>query len=355
MASASAAVGGNAIAGPMLRMVRATPVSGAVETISASKLLPSATATAGRKANASAPPPAPASHVAPLPPAESGTFRVVTWNILGQVYAKSQWFTHSPRPCLKQARRWAQIHELVRVMNPDVMLLQEVDNFGDVHEPAFRDLGFDALYLQRPNGKHDGCCVAYRREKFEIVDDDNAVLKVDLNEIALSKQSKDDVERFTRDNVALAVRLRVRAMPTKEAVFATTHLFWDPAMADVKLAQARSVADTVLKVHSNAPLIVFGADLNSTLDSDVVAEFHQRSFVDSYAAVRDSSTCENKFVTNVTPDFTEAIDHLYLRGHGARVEHVLELPHATHPDVSGGLPNWLWPSDHLPLAADVRI
>ena len=287
---------------------------------------------------------------ASLPPPAVGCTRVVSWNALAQVYVRSTWFGWSPRPCLKQARRWKQMHAIIDGLRADVLLMQEVDEYEAVHRPFLEQLGFDGVYLQRPGSKRDGCLVAFRRDAWELA---APPVEVQLNAIA----ERDGDERLKRDNVALAVHLRSRP-PSRSAVFATTHLFWDPAMPDVKLAQARAVATAVLETARNAgvPCAVLGADLNSTPDSDVVCEFTERcGFADALREARLLRGADDEIVTNVTPTFTAAIDHVLVHGKGAAVDAWLDLPGAAHPDTSGGLPNLLYPSDHLPVVVDIAL
>lgn len=60
--------------------------------------------------------------------------------------------------------------------------------------------------------------------------------------------------------------------------------------------------------------------------------------------------------TNCTPGFTGTLDYiLFSPDQGVKPVNYLELPVAESPDVSGGLPNYFHPSDHLPIGAEFEV
>ena len=60
--------------------------------------------------------------------------------------------------------------------------------------------------------------------------------------------------------------------------------------------------------------------------------------------------------TNCTPDFTDTLDYIFFSPSDyLKPVSILELPVLDSPDVTGGLPNYSHPSDHLPIGAEFEI
>lgn len=60
--------------------------------------------------------------------------------------------------------------------------------------------------------------------------------------------------------------------------------------------------------------------------------------------------------TNFTPGFTGTLDYIFFSpSDSIRPISFLELPESEWPEVIGGLPNFNYPSDHLPIGAEFEI
>lgn len=60
--------------------------------------------------------------------------------------------------------------------------------------------------------------------------------------------------------------------------------------------------------------------------------------------------------TNCTPGFTGTLDYIFFSPTGyIKPVSCLELPRADASDISGGLPNYFHPSDHLPIGAEFEV
>lgn len=60
--------------------------------------------------------------------------------------------------------------------------------------------------------------------------------------------------------------------------------------------------------------------------------------------------------TNCTPGFTDTLDYIFFSpSEGIEPVSFLELPEADSPNVTGGLPNYYHPSDHLPIGAEFLV
>jgi uncharacterized protein with PIN domain/endonuclease/exonuclease/phosphatase family metal-dependent hydrolase len=202
----------------------------------------------------------------------------------------------------------------------DVICLQEVDHYHDFYESLFHEFGYDSLYQPRPNGKRDGCVIAYRRDRFRL----KAVERLDLDylahlDLACSSSSNSvgntgshsaidgtlgldhtttttttavnaHQSKFARQNVALFTLLEEihhtkekatnngqegAEMEGQEWIVATCHLYWNPNLPEVKYAQAGFVLQQLTKfqeLHTKsaddvskraAPSVILTGDFNS--------------------------------------------------------------------------------------------
>ena len=304
----------------------------------------------------------------------SPALRVATYNVLAQVYAKSSWFPWTERRLMKSKTRRDAIRTYIEKLNVDVLALQEVDGYEDDEENAksgggwktwLASRGYESTYVRRTNvsnAKKDGSCVAWRRDVLEEIERREIVYNDIANEMYPSTSETADGDddaatvearsRYLRDCVGNLTLLRRRATD-EEIVFASTHLYWDPAFADVKLSQAKKLIEECRRFRAdreratngvNKVRVVVCGDFNSVETSDVYREMN--------AAFPSVSADAEPAHTNVTPNFTATIDYIFVSD-GVRVVSVQEQP--ARRALGEGLPNADHPSDHLPVVAELAF
>ncbi|CAM6095623.1 unnamed protein product [Calypogeia fissa] len=352
--------------------------------------------------------------------------RIVSYNILAQVYVKSVNFPTSPRASLRWKNRSEAVVSRLLSLDADLLCLQEVDEFDTFYKQALRRAGYESIYIQRGNQKRDGCCIFFRDSKVslltnEVIDyndlvpplpeDDtqggiaedsggnNAQERGDLNDVRV---------RLQRDCVGIIAAFRPVDAPTRILIVANTHIFWDPVLMDVKLAQVRYLADRLLAFQKRIaeefdiePLLLVAGDFNS-LPGDTVYNY-VTSGVDQAVkvnAVENMDTvigsglsispehglpveldeaegeCMIEFVgkfplpvvslyafvdkeppaTNYTHNFVGTLDYIFfIPSRHLKAKSLLALPPRDAPEVVTGLPNHRHPSDHLPIGSDFEI
>jgi CCR4-NOT transcription complex subunit 6 len=311
---------------------------------------------------------------APAPLAGAAALRVCTWNVLAQCYTRSSWQHWCPSAALKWKTRSAALLRDIAALYPDILLLQEVDEYAAFWEPQMRAAGFVGVYKKRTGEKKDGCAIFWRATRFEL----ERSGEIEHNELAAGLPPRapgaevvradgggelDARTRLERDCVGVLAQLRDSASGAR-LLCATTHLYWDPAFEDVKNAQAshalRCIADfrdfdaTPSASTSPPPLpVIFSGDYNSMPDSEVYARLTDTSGAhglpplrSAYAAA-DACGAEPAF-TNLTPTFSGTLDYL-LSTPDVALHAVLAVP--PRESLGEGLPSALIPSDHLPLLA----
>lgn len=209
-------------------------------------------------------------------------FRLMTYNILAEIYATQQVYPYCPMWCLNWNYRRQLIMREIRHANADVLCLQEVqqDSWTDFWLPTMSSLGYHGFFKAKTReamgsqGKIDGCGFFYRESRFELVERHD----VEFNTIALSMaQDPNLVRRLMKDNVAQVVVLRIKGLESKRGkeednciAVCNTHIFSNPKFADIKLWQTFVLLKELEKLiySRNLPILLCG-DFNSDPDSAV--------------------------------------------------------------------------------------
>ncbi|XP_058086944.1 carbon catabolite repressor protein 4 homolog 4 [Magnolia sinica] len=335
----------------------------------------------------------------------SSAFRVVSYNILAQVYVKSSLFPHSPSPCLKWKARSQSILTVLNSLDADFLCIQELDEYDTFYKGKMESQGYSSIYIQRSGQKRDGCGIFYKPNSAELMLEEliqyNDLVKsvedetecgnkpsdpVDIENrkaTSIGLPQKDDLNdrgdpndprvRLKRDCVGIMAAFKLNG-PHHLVIVANTHIYWDPEWADVKLAQVKYLLQRLSQFKAMVsnkfnctPSVIVAGDFNSTPEDTVYQYLVSRS--SSTISPTDSDEerpmplCSlHAFIggeppfTNCTPDFTGTLDYIFFSDSGSlKPISFLELPGPESPDVVGGLPNYDHPSDHLPIGADFEV
>ncbi|XP_059663062.1 carbon catabolite repressor protein 4 homolog 4-like isoform X2 [Cornus florida] len=335
-------------------------------------------------------------------------FRLVSYNILAQVYVKSALFPHSPSSCLKWKARSQEILTLLKSLGADFLCLQEVDEYDSFYKRNMETVGYSSIYIQRSGQKRDGCGIFYKHNSTELVLEE----KIEYNDLANSIQDgttsgidKDndklasgnkDAEpqdglalkniqgnrgdpndprvRLKRDCVGIMAAFKLKDPSHHIIIVANTHLYWDPEWADVKLAQAKYLLSRLAQFKTLVsdkfdctPSVIVAGDFNS-IPGDKVYQY-LTSGSSSTGLMLDSLedlpialcsvyafTGKEPQFTNCTPGFTDTLDYIFFSPSGyIKPVSYLELPEPGSSDTVDGLPNYQHPSDHLPIGAEFEV
>lgn len=295
--------------------------------------------------------------IAPEPGANASKrpVRICSWNILAAAYASCKAYPDVRPSLLRWPRRRRLLSRGLQMLEADVFCLQEVDC-------AVADLnlkGFDHVFAPRPGGRVDQCIIAWRRDRFRLL----SRKRISYDDHIPGFVDKEQTQRFRRGHCAAVVEL----MPSggEPIVIATTHLCWAAEHEDVRAWQMQILLDE-LKPYMEGRCkhrAVLCGDLNALpgLRAHTCAT---ELLTSVYADV------ETEAVTNsnrsVSPQgFAEMIDHMFFDPVGSAAVSRLRLPSrdelrkllSTDPmTLHDAVPTLLcetWPSDHLPVAADM--
>ncbi|KAI6696636.1 hypothetical protein NL676_016755 [Syzygium grande] len=210
----------------------------------------------------------------------SGTFTVLSYNILADVYASSEFYSYCPSWALSwQYRRQNLLREIVGY-RADIVCLQEVqsDHFKEFFAPELDKHGYEALYKKKTSEVYggnintiDGCATFFRRDRFSSV----KKYEVEFNKAAQSltealvpsTQKNTALNRLVKDNVALIAVLEAKFSNLGKRQLlsvANTHINVPQELKDVKLWQVHTLLKGLEKIAASAdiPMLVCG-DFNS--------------------------------------------------------------------------------------------
>uniref|UniRef100_A0A2N9FZ37 poly(A)-specific ribonuclease n=1 Tax=Fagus sylvatica TaxID=28930 RepID=A0A2N9FZ37_FAGSY len=347
----------------------------------------------------------------------SGTFTVLSYNILSDVYATNDLYSYCPSWALSWPYRRQNLLREIVGYRADIVCLQEVqsDHYEEFFAPELDKHGYVGLYKRKTNEVYsgntntiDGCATFFRRDRFSHV----KKYEVEFNKAAQSwtdsqlpsAQKKTALNRLFKDNVALIVVLEAKFSnqgadnPGKRQLLcvANTHVNVHHELKDVKLWQVHTLLKGLEKIAASAdiPMLVCG-DFNSVpgsaphallamgkvdpLHPDLAADplgilrpnsklVHQLPLVSAYSSFArmgvglgleqqrrrlDPSTNEPLF-TNCTRDFIGTLDYIFYTADSLTVESLLELLDEESLRKDTALPSPEWSSDHIALLAEFR-
>ncbi|KAL4342162.1 hypothetical protein GQ457_08G016830 [Hibiscus cannabinus] len=347
----------------------------------------------------------------------SGTFTIMSYNILSDSYASSELYSYCPPWALSWPYRRQNLLREIIGYRADILCLQEVqnDHFEEFFAPELDKHGYQALYKRKTNEVYggnihtiDGCATFFRRDRFSHVKKYEVEFNKaaqSLTEVAVqSTQKKVALNRLVKDNVALIVVLEAKFStqgadnPGKRQLLcvANTHVNVPPELKDVKIWQVHTLLKGLEKIAASAdiPMLVCG-DFNSVpgsaphslLAMGKLDPLHPELLVDPLAILRPHSklthqlplvsayspfargvglglehqrrkmdiTTNEPLFTNCTRDFIGTLDYIFYTADSLTVESLLELLDEDSLRKDTALPSPEWSSDHIALLAEFRF
>ncbi|GFZ20919.1 DNAse I-like superfamily protein [Actinidia rufa] len=347
----------------------------------------------------------------------TGTFTVLSYNILSDVYATNEIYSYCPSWALSWPYRRQNLLREIVGYRADIVCLQEVqsDHFEEFFAPELDKHGYQALFKRKTAevfigniSTIDGCATFFRRDRFSQV----KKYEVEFNKAAQSltdavvpnSQKKTALGRLVKDNVALIVVLEAKFgnqvidNPGKRQLVcvANTHVNVHQDLKDVKLWQVHTLLKGLEKIAASAkiPMLVCG-DFNAIpgsaphallalgkvdpMDPDLAVDplgilrpvsklAHQLPLVSAYSTFarmavglgleqhrrRMDPTTNEPLFTNCTRDFIGTLDYIFYSADTLTVESLLELLDEDSLRKDTALPSPEWSSDHVALLAEFR-
>ncbi len=324
-------------------------------------------------------------------------FRVVSYNLLAEIYATQQVYPQCDFWALNwKYRRTNLIRELLESQG-DIFCLQEVqaDSFRDFIQPMLAENGYKGNYKSKTResmgmvGKVDGCAIFWRETKFQLLESyaiefNDCVHRAAENMGLSTAEDQQYRHRLCKDNIAqIAVLEAVKqchAMSCTCICIVNTHLYSNPDCPDVKLWQTQVLLQEVehFAAPRGLPLVICG-DFNSEptsaayelLETSGVDPNHPDLRSDPYSVLSDASELVHGLhlqsayayvlgaeppYTNYTEMFKGTLDYIWCTTPLIRPLAVTNVP--TEEEIHRGgksMPNVQASSDHVLLSVDFLL
>ncbi|XP_056130383.1 2',5'-phosphodiesterase 12 [Lampris incognitus] len=328
-------------------------------------------------------------HMYTLKGTDEQTVRVVSYNILADIYAqtdlsKTVLYPYCAPYALQLDYRQNLVKKELAGYNADIICLQEVDTgvFVDSLGPALDAFGLDGVFRVKEK-QHEGLGTFYRRSKLRLLSCHDIILSEALTSdplhagllerVSANPTLKDKV--LQRSTALQASVFEDLSEPSRKICVANTHLYWHPKGGNIRLIQMgvalRHLSHVISEVAPGAPLL-FSGDFNSTPNSGVfllagqghVPEIHPDW--NSNGPEEDCcmelaspfppllSACGEPAYTNYVGGFHGCLDYIFLEPGKMEVDQVIPLPSHQEVTTHQALPSVAHPSDHIALVCDLR-
>jgi len=314
--------------------------------------------------------------------------RVVTYNILADVYAirDEAKMPYCPLTAQKiEYRKQLLLSELLGY-NADVLCLQEVDRevYDDYFAPLLAAAGLDGTFAKKRD-LPDGAAIFWRRDKLGMLSTERPVLS-ELSQDPLYT----DIRKALTDNVQLSdsflelphvINVTVleeksapKGRPIRRLVVANTHLYYNDDTEHLRALQVglgvrhlqRAMDEVLAETPNQKVALVFCGDFNSEPHQSVY-----RLMTRGQMSVKDFNQSKEEDVRGVTfrhpykmesacgtPEYTththvvQCVDYMFYMKDKLKLEQVVPLPSDEEVKKHTALPSIVFPSDHLALVAD---
>uniref|UniRef100_A0A1I8PS33 2',5'-phosphodiesterase 12 n=1 Tax=Stomoxys calcitrans TaxID=35570 RepID=A0A1I8PS33_STOCA len=326
---------------------------------------------------------------------QDDSFRVVSYNILADLYADSDYsrsylFPYCPAYALKvEYRKQLYIKELLGY-NADIICLQEVDKkiFEYDLKPVLEDQNFKGIIAEK-GSCGEGIATFFRTDRFDLLESYSINIGEQLNTLEAFKDlwqkiqsNKKLVERIWNRSTTLQLNL-LKMKNERYILVANTHLYFHPDADHIRLLQfgfsMLYLEDIYKKTLQKFNLenekqlaIVFCGDFNSVPECGIyrlmTERFVDKDFIDwssnAEEAVQDvslgqpfaiKSACGTPEYTNYTHLFAACLDYIFYQCDRLEVEQFAPLPTNEELKANTAIPSVVFPSDHVALIADLKF
>lgn len=333
---------------------------------------------------------------------------VMSFNLLSRHYVWKPVFGYLDQKYLNWPNyRFPLINLIIQQFNCDIMCFQEMEHlvYEKFWSKGFPSPNYHSFYMRKPNPVYwgdrpsenmDGVGIFVNGDKFEVLEH----LEINFGEYIMQHHAKFNITKTTvervipRNTVALLVKLYDKQ--NDKIVYVTnTHLYWSPKFNDVKIIQTKLLLNVLREFIDpdclHDPCIIMCGDFNSNPSSKVfqllntgkidAAECNEFT-IHNYNHKINSELFQNGIIenpfhlscayelllthlrinpkeklefTSFTKSLIDVVDHIWYSKYHFKVTKLLGEVDKSYYANTGvvGFPNGQFPSDHIPLVAEL--
>ncbi|XP_044750535.1 2',5'-phosphodiesterase 12-like [Coccinella septempunctata] len=309
------------------------------------------------------------------------SYRVVSYNALSSLYNREEDFSYCPDEFMVMNYRKQLILREILGYNADIVCLQEIDLFEyqEFFQQELENEGYLTKFYRKGFYLGDGLMCAVRKSRFKLKAYEqivfcNAIRSKEIfqNLYDILKTDKKLFKRFSLQSTSLQV-FEIKCKDKRILLIGNTQMSHRPDNDDTRLIHAymtirylNSLKQRLLNMNETFKVnIVLCGDFNS-LPNSAVYKFICDGKVEpeDYLKVGDRllnlqhnmrfvSACGSPKYTVYTPSFKNCIDYVFIE-EDTEVEQVVPFLEE-EVEKHEGLPNDLYPSDHLALVVDIKF
>eukprot|EP00095_Tigriopus_kingsejongensis_P006499 maker-scaffold676_size113663-snap-gene-0.29 protein:Tk06499 transcript:maker-scaffold676_size113663-snap-gene-0.29-mRNA-1 annotation:"2 -phosphodiesterase 12-like" len=320
-------------------------------------------------------------------------FRVLTYNILADLYADSEYsrtvlHPQCPPYALEIGYRKQVILKELLGYHGDIMCLQEVDAkiFDLDLLPILAEFGYEGVFAPKGGSVNEGESCFWRNDKFELLSHTKVVLGESLKSAPYLQDIFENISgneqlcaNIDRSTVVQLVCLRSKE-DARVLVVANTHMYFKPEADHIRLLQSaiivREIEELRKALAQQYPLdtpigTVLCGDFNSTppcgvyqylTSSQIPSDHPEWSIVPDEKvqnltlkhALKFGSACGTPQYTNFTISFRDCLDYIFYETNALQVAEVVPFPSEEELTEFEAIPNLIFPSDHLACVATLK-
>ncbi|KAK7016428.1 Endonuclease/Exonuclease/phosphatase [Halocaridina rubra] len=321
--------------------------------------------------------------------------RVISYNILADLYASTEkartyLFATCPPYAMDIDYRKQLLLKEILGYNGDIICLQEVDEkvFEYDLEPVLKSRGYESCYDAKGGQVSEGIAMIFQKSKLRLLERNRFVLSEELQTNVLFKEiweklqcNKTLKERIEQRSTTFQVSIMESVEdPNKLLVIGNTHLYFHPNADHIRMLQGGICMQILKQViclyqakHPEKDIgLLFCGDFNSTPEFGIfrflTTQFVSTDDVDWNSCPEElikgielhhdfemDSACGCPPYTNYTVGFNGCLDYIFYQTDKFTVKQVIPMP--SHEEVieNIALPSIVFPSDHIPLIADLEF
>lgn len=171
-------------------------------------------------------------------------------------------------PHLSWENRSKKILSELKTLDADLITLIELERDENFMK-ELNNYGYEVAFKPRTGNHSEGCAIAWKNEKYELID----LLSIGFN---INKNENNISDIYNRDNIGIIGILKLIEIPDSIILLGTMHTVFNVRRGDIKLGQLYQFTNCLEELRKkyedelkNKVYVIFGTDLNSIPKSSV--------------------------------------------------------------------------------------